>query len=183
MAHYFFVNTDSTSLGNTSPHDKWFQHGYAFTGGPIKYGEKLGRLSVGDTVLMYASGIGVVGIGRVLEKWDGHEHSPQLVYGTPYEDKEYRARVDWFLDLRNAPIITRYLKKTIGWTPTSAVQRIRRGAAEIQALIEGLQRKDEGVASTHVHKKLAAKDIHAASLWMKSRKEESEILCWLCLLL
>jgi hypothetical protein len=59
MANYFFINTDSKSLGKKSPHDKWFEYGYAFTGGPIRYGEKLGRFSVGDTVLMYANGIGV----------------------------------------------------------------------------------------------------------------------------
>ena len=31
--HWFFINTDATSLGDESLHDAWFHHGMAFTGG------------------------------------------------------------------------------------------------------------------------------------------------------
>lgn len=138
---YYFINTDAKSLGGVSPHDKWFATGFAFTGGPIKYGEKLGRFDRGDVLLMYANGLGVVAVGTVLESWDGSDHRPQLVYTHPYEDREYRVAVQWFLDLRDMPVSAAKLKETIGWNPSSAVQEVRKGMDKIQQLIGRLEQR------------------------------------------
>jgi hypothetical protein len=136
---YYFINTDAKSLGGVSPHDKWLATKYAFTGGPIEYGEELGRFDEGDTLLMYANGIGVVAIGTVLEKWDGKDHYPQLVYTPPYEDKEYRIRVKWYIDIRDNPISAAKLKQAIGWNPPRAVQKVQKGADKIQQMIKVLE--------------------------------------------
>jgi hypothetical protein len=138
---YYFINTDAKSLGGVSPHNKWFATGFAFTGGPIGYGEKLRRFNPGDLLLMYANGLGVVAVGAVLEPWEGREHRPQMVYTRPYEDKEYRIPVRWFLDLRERPITAEKLKKTIGWNPSSAVQEVQKGVEKIQQLIKRLERE------------------------------------------
>lgn len=61
---YYFINTGATSLGDRNPHDIWFRHGCAVTGGPPAYGEKLGQFAPGDVLLMYASGVGGVALGR-----------------------------------------------------------------------------------------------------------------------
>lgn len=116
---WFFVNTDATSLGGKSPHDAWFRHGMAFTGGDPTYGDRLGQFAVGDTLLMWANGLGVVGLGTVVEPWDEVAHGErQLVYRQPHQDTEYRRRVHWFADLRESPIT----RGDIGWNPVKAVQ-------------------------------------------------------------
>ena len=138
---YYFLNTDAKSLGRVSPHDKWIKHGFAFTGGPIVYGKKLGRLSPGDICLMYANLIGMVAIGRVLEEWDGKTYTSPIVYTSPHYDEEYRIRVDWYLDLRKNPIAPSKLIQVLGWNPRVSVQRVRKEEAKIVALVEEIARK------------------------------------------
>ncbi len=123
---YFFINTDAVSLGGISPHDKWFEYGYAFSGGPPLYGHKLSRMSAGDTCLMYASGIGIVGIGKVLEPWDGITYSDPLVYKEQFKCPEYRIKVKWQAPIRNNPIKCGVLKNRLGWNPSSIIQMLKR---------------------------------------------------------
>jgi hypothetical protein len=102
----YIINTNASWFGGTSPHDKWFSNERAFTGGDYdKYGRRvLGRLKPDDILLMYANGRGIVGIGTVLEAWDGKIQSKeQLVYSYPPDD-EYSIRVKWNHDLRRKPI-------------------------------------------------------------------------------
>lgn len=138
---YYFVNTDAKSLGGKSPHNRWIKYEYAFTGGPIAYGEALGRLSQGDICLMYANCISVVAIGKVSSPWDGVTYEDPLVYTEPYKDKEYRISVDWFLDLRDKPIKIDRLRLILGWNPSRAVQRIKKDEAKIENLIKSHMRK------------------------------------------
>jgi len=140
---YYFINTDAKSLGNVSPHEKWLKYGSAFTGGPRKYGDELGRLAPGDICLMYANKIGIVAVGRVIEPWGGSENSPPLVYTSPYEDKEYRLRVDWCLDLCESPITPSELRVAIGWNPPRAIQPIVRDVQKISQLIKKRQKQQE----------------------------------------
>ncbi len=142
---YYFINTNANSLGDVSPHNKWIESGFAFTGGSIEYGEKLGRLSRGDICLMYANRIGVVAIGRVHEAWDGRTYTSPIVYVPPYYDREYRIKVDWYLDLRNDPISPTTLIRVLGWNPRFSVQRVRNDEARIAELVDRIE-KDHGVA-------------------------------------
>jgi predicted HNH restriction endonuclease len=135
---WFFINTDATSLGGRSPHDAWFEHGMAFAGGPRAYGERLGQFQIGDTLLMWANGLGVVGVGTVVEPWDGLAHDQPLVYVEPHRDVEYRRGVHWFADLRDEPIT----RRDIGWNPVRAVQGA--GAAR-RRVIAGLRRAGQPV--------------------------------------
>lgn len=131
---YYFVNTDAKSLGNVSPHDLWFQHGFAFTGGPKKYGQKFKKLIPGDILLMYANGFGATGVGVVKEQWDGYsyQNGAQLVYVAPYPDIEYRIKVDWYLDLRQKPIDT---FQEFGYTPRGTLTRIDKHVVAVQSVL------------------------------------------------
>lgn len=132
---YFFINTDAKSLGFKSPHEKWFEYKMAFTGGDFTYGERLGWLSPGDTLLMWVNKVGVVGIGEVLEPWDGKTYlKNQLIYKKPFEHKEYRISVEWS-DLRPNTITAPQIVNNIGWNPVGSVQRIKRDEEIIAALI------------------------------------------------
>jgi hypothetical protein len=102
----------------------------AFTGGPAEFGEILKRFRVGDTLLMWANGLGVVAVGRVTAAWDGVAHRTPLVYREPHEFPEYRIPVDWYLDLRDAPL----RRADVGWNPVQAVQRVK-GREKLEALL------------------------------------------------
>ena len=133
MDHYF-INTDAKSLGNKSPHDLWFRYGFAFSGGPIKYGQKFRRLSTDDILLMYANGLGVVGVGIVKEMWDenSYKEGEQLVYVEPYPDVEYRIKVDWHLDMRQKPMDS---FKESGYTPRGTLTKIEKHLVAVQRLL------------------------------------------------
>ena len=147
---YYFVNTDAKSVGKVSPHDLWFQHGYAFAGGPHKYGKKFGRLNPGDVLLMYANGSGVVGMGTVQEPWDGrsYQEGTQLVYVPPYADVEYRIKVEWKLDFRNHPIDP---FKELGYTPRGTLTQIDKHLGGVQKILSRYLAEFEGGTSKHVH--------------------------------
>jgi len=110
----YILNTDAKSLGNKSPHEKWFKYECAVTGsylgreeeGYRKYGEQiLGRFSPGDMLIAYANKIGAVGVGIVREKWDGRRYKEnQLIYVPPFEFEEYRIKVKWIRILEARPI-------------------------------------------------------------------------------
>lgn len=119
VGDWYFINTDAASLGGTSPHDIWIERGLALTGGPRDYGERLGQFAAGDSLFMWANGIGTVAVGRVLEAWDGEVYEEGLVY--PPGTAEYRVSVHWHLDLRSAPIPA----SALGFNPRGAVEHIR----------------------------------------------------------
>lgn len=65
-----------------------------------KYGQKcLGRLNVGDTLLMYKNGTGIVAIGRVSKPWDGIRYRDLDVYRAPDSRMPgsfiYKIKVEW----------------------------------------------------------------------------------------
>ena len=132
----YFINTDAGSLGDTSPHDDWMALGHAFAGGADSYGRNLGKLRPGDLLLMWANTVGVVAVGRVAEKWDGIKHIDDAwIYVEPYPDagQEYRIAVDWFLDLRQAPLRTADIKARgiQNTNPRGPLSRIRNVGAVI----------------------------------------------------
>jgi hypothetical protein len=135
---YYFVNTDAISLGGISPHDKWFEFGYAFSGGPESFGASLGRMAPGDICLMYANGTGIVGVGKVTTPWDGKAYDNPLVYTIPFRDVEYRIRVNWLQDFRRNPVACRELRSRLGWNPSRSLQLVKRkqDIAILQQMIE-----------------------------------------------
>jgi hypothetical protein len=103
MAYWFF-NTDKAARGDARTCDLWFEHGLAFSGGDWeKYAKPLEKLNLRDHCLMYHNGLGIVGVGRVIEKWDHKRYSDKLLYNDD-SFSEYRLRVDWYLDLRTNPL-------------------------------------------------------------------------------
>ena len=101
MAYWFF-NTDKAARSDVRTCDLWFEHGKAFSGGDWKkYAKPLGELQPSDHCFMYENDVGIVGVGRVIEKWDGECYTSKFVYLNDGFG-EYCVRVDWYLDLRAA---------------------------------------------------------------------------------
>lgn len=157
--NYYIINTDANSLG-FSPHDVWIEQGLALTGGSIYYGRQLGRLEPDDICFMYVSKRGIVAVGRVLERWNGKACSPPLVYS---EDKEYRIRVMWFLDLRYRPVGLDEVRDIIGIIPPRTLHRIANhanGEKLFSRCLAGIEpAMPDEVSETDVHYEGAVKRI------------------------
>ena len=134
---YYFYKTDADSQRRDGGFLILIDNGVAATSGPIRFGEELGQLSPGDTILMYENRVGVVAIGTVLENWDGKAHEPSLYYlpGEGGFDYEYRIRVRWFLDLSKTPIGIQELKRRAS-TPRGAIDRIVKWRPAIESMVE-----------------------------------------------
>ena len=120
MFSMYIINTDAKSLGNRSPHDKWFKYKKAFSAGDYdRYGKRMmGKLCPGDVLVMYANKIGAVGIGVVTDFWNKDLVADgQLVYTCPYEDDEYSIDVDWVGDFRKRPVSAGDLRESNGNAP------------------------------------------------------------------
>ena len=133
--NYFFYNTDANSLSRNGRFPILIEQGFAATSGPRRFGEELGKLSLGDTILMYENGQGVVAVGAVLEHWDGETYERPRYYAEDDFDHEYRIKVDWFLDLSKSPITVKELKRRAS-TPRGAICRVRKWRSEIEKMIE-----------------------------------------------
>ena len=126
---YWFINTDEGARRDIRTCDLWFAYGMAFSGGDWKkYALPLQKIEPFDHCLMYHNRLGIVGVGRVIEKWDGKPHVSKLVY-TNDSFSEYRLRVDWYLDLRTdpvdprtegLPVLPRFLKRIAKHEETAA---------------------------------------------------------------
>lgn len=94
---------------------------------------------------MYENGVGIVAFGRVLEQWDERGHTHPLYY-TPREvanfttgKHEYRIAVDWFIDLSQSPISIEQARDRIGFISSRTLQRIVKGRAKVEDLIDELR--------------------------------------------
>jgi hypothetical protein len=139
--NYFLYNTDGQGRFSLL-----IKKGIAVTGGPEKYGDQLGQLDIGDMLLMYENGIGIVAIGKVQKRWDGNFHKSPVYY-IPDEsffegDKEYRIKVDWFLDLSESPISIQEIKEYIGYIPRGAVKKIIKYRAETKRMVDEYSHHD-----------------------------------------
>lgn len=142
---YFFYNTDARSLSE-APRPRFpvqIKQDFAAVGGDKqKDGEQLRQLALEDILLMYEDGVGVVAVGRVLEKWDGRSHRTPEYY-KPVEASgltggavEYRIAVEWFVDLTDSPIGIGQLREQLGYTPRGTVRRIVEQRNTVAKLIE-----------------------------------------------
>lgn len=130
---YFFINSNAKYSDDPMISDLWFEKNIAITNGDRYYGELLGQFNPGDVLLLYVSGKGVCGIGKVKEKWDRKTYRKGQF--SISEFPEYRIQVDWFKDLRKNPISHKYLKTKIGWFPRETVKRIKKDEEAIKKLI------------------------------------------------
>jgi len=109
MMKYWLFNAEQIPELGCDAADIWFQNNMGFSGNDRKtYGEPLGKMEVGDYVLMYQNDKGFVGIGMVLEPWNQKGYRQKLVYKR-LDFPEYRISIDWQHDLRETPF-------DIGWT-------------------------------------------------------------------
>jgi hypothetical protein len=147
---YVFINTDSDSFTGRHNISTWFNNKMAFTGGKQKYGRLLNKLRPNDICFMYENRSGVLGVGCVLEKWDGKAYNSPLYYisedkerrdGIDKDGSEYRIQVDWFLDLRDSPIVINEIRNRFSYLPRGAVNRITKRRIEAEALLNDLTDK------------------------------------------
>jgi hypothetical protein len=129
----FFVNTDAKSNEGHSYHDAWVARGIAVTSGRVKFRQKLARIARGDTVLMYANGLGVVAVGTALDD-EVVDVTDSSALVSPRESIEYHRQVDWHSDLRSTPISASILSKLCGRAPRQVVERLEKGEAQRQRL-------------------------------------------------
>ncbi len=124
---YWLFNAEQADGLQCDAADIWFENGMGFSGNDRKkYGEPLGKLKVGETVLMYQNQKGIVGIGTVAEPWDGKGYKQKQVYVTE-TFPEYRIRIDWEHDLRETPF-------ELGWTASQFLCAVQK--PELVARIE-----------------------------------------------
>lgn len=104
----YLINTDHDAR-DIPTYNFWFQDpGHAFAGDHEGHREEHARvfrkLQCEDILFMYHSGVGYVGVGTVLEEWDGqvYEGDNRLLY-TGENLYEYRIRVQWTRDWRGSP--------------------------------------------------------------------------------
>ncbi len=135
----FFYNTDAGSPPTRQGRSPvLIRHGLAVTGGPSSFGEQLGKLSPGDTLLMYENGVGVVAVGTVRDHWDRITYRQAIYYqfGDEGFDCEYRIGVDWHLDLSESPVDFRESKDRLGYIPQGAIRPVVAHQAEVERIIE-----------------------------------------------
>lgn len=115
---YWLFNADQVGSIGGDAADLWFANDMGFSAnGRKRYGEPLGKMKIGDIVLMYQNGKGYVGIGKVFEEWDGRGYRDQIVYKDT-KFKEYRIPIRWFHDARSNPF-------DIGYTSAGFLARVR----------------------------------------------------------
>lgn len=103
---FYMINTDSDARKDIRTCDLWFQHGMAFAGDkdePFKHSGLFSKLQPHDTVFMWHSELGCVGVGSVLEAWDGRRYEDGERHLYVREPYEYRIKVQWIQDWRTAP--------------------------------------------------------------------------------
>jgi hypothetical protein len=148
---YFFYNTDARAI-REKPRPRFpvlIKGGFAAAGGDRKnYGEQLGQLAPDDLLLMYENRVGVVAIGRVLERWDGVSYATPQYYkpgelsGLDGGPHEYRIAVRWFHDLSANPITLDDLRKRFGargFAPRGTVKKIEKYRVKVEQLLTEVQ--------------------------------------------
>ncbi len=139
---YFLYNTD----GGQGRFQVIIEKNIAATSGDYRFGEQLGKLKIGDILLMYENQVGIVAIGRTLEKWDGKAYKTPKYYihgsSFPKGASEYRIKVNWFHDISDSPFSIKEMKKRIGYIPRGAVTPFKKLRAEIKKIISELMHRN-----------------------------------------
>jgi hypothetical protein len=163
---YYFFNTDGKSVFGPPRFHTLIENGLAVTSGDRSYGEQLGQLVPGDTLLMYQNRVGGVAVGTVKNRWDGKSYRDHLYYQSgddlDEEGREYRIKVRWFLDLSDNPIEVQELRKILGTIPPRTLQKIVKGRDQLARIIaDRLQEKSQPLRSQITPVSLTDDDIVA----------------------
>jgi hypothetical protein len=143
---YYIYNTDVAYLiGKTQGRfRKLIDGNFAASGGPRRYGENFKRLKINDVLLMYVNKVGIVSVGRVLEKWNGNSYTDPLYY-TMEEIKafdggayEYRININWYQDFSDKPITADYMRQSSVPIIPRALSKIKR-KTEVEEMLRRLQ--------------------------------------------
>lgn len=95
-SQYFWINSCEKYLPGAW--ENMFKNNLACTYGPLEYGNKLKRIKSDDYVLLYLSGTGIVGVGKVITEFMGDKaNSPKTIPEFSEEENEYQIEVDWEL--------------------------------------------------------------------------------------
>lgn len=128
---YWLFNAEQADGLQCDAADIWFEDNMGFSGDDRnKYGKPLGKLKVGNVVLMYQNQKGIVGIGTVAKPWDGKGYKRKRIYVTE-TFPEYRIQIDWKYDLRETPF-------KLGWAPRKFLCSVQK--AELVSRIEEAMR-------------------------------------------
>lgn len=118
-------------LAGADSGSRLLRDGFAFIPeGPV-YAKSLGRLGVGDTLLLYVNGSGVIATSVVGKVWDRRTYN-----ATPLK-RVYRVPVKWRQLAR--PIIPTELRRQVGYVPSRAFQRITVDAERVERLLKAVQ--------------------------------------------
>jgi len=90
--NYFWIN--SCEMYNPSAWKKMLDKNIACTYGPQEYGDKLNRLQIGDIVLLYLSGYGIIASGKVTRTMK-ESTTPLTIPNPKKDDQEYTIGVEW----------------------------------------------------------------------------------------
>ncbi len=139
---YFLYNTD----GGQGRFQVLIKKSIAATSGEYTFGEQLGKLKIGDILLMYENKRGIVAIGKTLEQWNGKAYKTPLYYipGIEFPEgaSEYRIKVNWFHDISDSPFSIEEMKKHIGYIPRGAVKPFIKWRAEVKKIIAELMHRN-----------------------------------------
>lgn len=123
----FFVNSNAV-YNNGHNHNEWLARQVIIPDGPPKFRQKLMRPAVGDIVLVYANGMGVILRGEVtgVQVMD----ITGILRITTISEYEYHRKVRYTRDLRSDSIIKNRLIELIGYAPSQTIQRITQARQE-----------------------------------------------------
>jgi hypothetical protein len=130
----YFIDSDATSNGGVSYHDQWLARSIAVLSGGPTYEKKSKSLKRGDSLLLWASGLGVVASGTVVDDEPLKVTSRSEIV-SPREPEEYHRTVAWTADLRMRPITAKEVIRFRRANPRGALQALETGRAEIMALV------------------------------------------------
>ena len=91
---YYWINSNEKHYEGA--YERWLRDGFAATYGARQiYGILLKAFCPGDILFMYVKRTGIMGVGKVMEKWDGRTHHILDPDSKVEEKHEYRIPVSW----------------------------------------------------------------------------------------
>lgn len=130
----FTINTDEATNPAKNMHNKWLERGISALSKYDSDFYKLAKQPPGTKLVMWASGIGGVAVGKFIDSEVIRvTHSEDLL--SDKEEREFQRKVDWFIDLRKNPITAQEFKNLTGAHPNGRLRAIDQGKDEVLALI------------------------------------------------
>lgn len=133
-ADTFTINTDEATNPGENMHNKWLDRGIAVLSKYDSDFDKLAKPPPGTKLIMWASGIGGVAVGKFIDSEVIRvTRAEDLV--SDKEEREFQRKVHWFIDLRENPITAPEFKNLTGAHPNGRLRAVDKGKEEVLALI------------------------------------------------